>query len=87
MNDKSIRKILISYIQAANNEVRIYQKKNIGGSICDVMLVTDHLCEYEIKSDLDKYQRLEAQIKAYNLFFDKLLLILVLSRPYKKSYK
>lgn len=71
MDDKSIRKILISYLQATNNEIRIYQEKNIGGSICDVMAVTDHLTGYEIKSDLDNYQRLDSQITAYSKFFDE----------------
>ena len=69
MNDKSIRKILISYIQAANNEVRIYQKQQIGGSIWEVRGVSGHGGAWVVKCDLDKYQRLEAQIKAYNLFF------------------
>ena len=43
MNDKAIRAILISYLQATNHEIRIYQEKNIGASICDVMAVTDKL--------------------------------------------
>ena len=71
MNDKSIRKILISYLQAQNREIRIYQEKSIGTSICDVMAVTDKLTGYEIKSDCDNYSRLDEQIKAYNKFFDE----------------
>lgn len=71
MNDKAIRGILIAYLQATNQEVRIYQEKSIGASICDVMAVTDKLTGYEIKSDLDNYTRLEAQIKAYDRFFDE----------------
>lgn len=34
--------------------------ENIGGTICDV---TDCLTGYEIKSDIDNYQRLESQIR------------------------
>ena len=64
MNDKEIRKILVSYLQAQGNEMRIYQEKSIGNSICDLMTVTDRLTGYEIKSDGDNYQRLDAQIKA-----------------------
>lgn len=72
MNDKEIRKILISYLQTSNcAEIRIYQEKSIGSSICDVMTVTDCLTGYEIKSDADNYRRLSPQIKAYNDFFDK----------------
>lgn len=71
MNDKSIRRILISYLQAIHNEVRIYQEKAIGKSICDVMAVTDKLTGYEIKSDLDNFTRLETQIHEYDYFFDE----------------
>ena len=46
MNDKEIRKILISWLQACNSEIRIYQEKSIGTSICDLMAVTD--CPYRI---------------------------------------
>lgn len=70
MNDKSIRKILIAYLQSLNDEIRIYQEKSIGNSICDVMVVSDNLTGYEIKSDLDNYNRLNEQIIQYNRFFD-----------------
>lgn len=75
MNAKEIREILISYLKATNGEIRIYQEKSIGSSICDVMTVTDKLIGYEIKSDLDNYVRLNEQVKAYNLFFDKNYLV------------
>lgn len=71
MKDKEIRNILVAYLQATNQEMRIYQEKSIGSSICDVMAVTDQLIGYEIKSDSDNLLRLDNQIKAYNLFFDK----------------
>lgn len=41
MKDHEIRKILISMIKAENDNVRIYQEKSIGSSICDVMAVTE----------------------------------------------
>lgn len=47
MNNKSIRKILIAYLQSLNDEIRIYQEKSIGNSICDVMVVSDNLTGYE----------------------------------------
>lgn len=71
MRDKEIRSILIAYLKANNQEVRIYQEKNIGSAICDVMAVTDKLIGFEIKSDSDNYQRLERQIAFYDKFFDK----------------
>ncbi len=75
MNDKAIRNILIAYLKASNHEIRIYQEKSIGTSICDVMTVTDRLTGYEIKSDLDNYSRLAGQIKAYDRFFDENYLV------------
>lgn len=70
MNDKSIRNILIAFLKARYSKIRIYQEKNIGSAVCDVMAVTDCLTGYEIKSDCDNYSRLKKQIKANNLFFD-----------------
>lgn len=63
MEDKKIRKILISCLKTTSSEIRIYQEKNIGGATCDVMGVTDCLTGYKIKSDIDNYQRLESQIR------------------------
>ncbi len=70
MKDQDIREILISYLQAQKSEMRIYQEKSIGSSICDIMTVTDRLTGYEIKSDSDNYQRLPEQIRTYDCFFD-----------------
>lgn len=83
MNDKAIRDILIAWLQATNHEIRIYQEKSIGASICDVMAVTDKLTGYEIKSDLDNYARLEDQVKAYDRFFDENYL--VVSQSHSRS--
>ena len=58
MTDKEIRKILIEYLKTSVKEIRIYQEKSIGNSICDLMTVTDCLGGYEIKSDADNYTRL-----------------------------
>ena len=71
LNAKNVKDILISYLKVKYKEIRIYQEKSIGSSICDIMAVTDHLIGFEIKSDLDTYVRLENQVKAYDLFFDK----------------
>lgn len=83
MNDKSIREILISWLQATNHEIRIYQEKSIGASICDVMAVTDKLTGYEIKSDQDNYARLQDQVKAYDRFLDENYL--VVSQSHSRS--
>lgn len=71
MDEKEIRKILTSYLRANNSKVRIFKEKSIGGSICDLMAVTDIISGYEIKSDLDNYSRLGMQVINYNKFFNK----------------
>ena len=71
MNDKAIRKILISYLKATHSDIRIYQEKTIGKSVCDLMAVTDCLTGYEIKSDQDNYARLDSQIENYQDYFNK----------------
>lgn len=83
MNDKEIRKILISYLEAVCSEVRIYQEKNIGSSICDIMAVTNCLTGFEIKSDADNYTRLQYQVNSYDKFFDKNYI--VVSSKHEKS--
>ena len=86
MNDKAIRNILIAYLKASNHEIRFYQEKSIGTSICDVMAVTDSLTGYEIKSDLDNYSRLAGQIKAYDRFFDEYYLVVSKSHCQSAQY-
>ena len=71
MKDKEIRKILIEYLKASGKEIRIYQEKTIGTSVCDIMAVTDILTGYEIKSDSDNYVRLGSQVVAYDRYFDR----------------
>jgi hypothetical protein len=75
MNAIDIKNILIAYLKATSGELRIYQEKSIGNSICDVMAVTDRLIGYEIKSDLDNYTRLQEQVKSYTSFFDENYLV------------
>ena len=71
MKDKEIRSILIEYLKNEYEKARIYQEKSIGDSICDLMLVSDKLIGFEIKSDEDNYERLQGQIASYNKFFEK----------------
>lgn len=71
MDDKEIRKILISYLKGRYEKIRIYQEKSIGGSICDLMAVTDCITGFEIKSDLDNYSRIDSQVAGYQKFFNE----------------
>lgn len=75
MTDKEMRRILIEYLTINNKEFRIFQEKSIGSSVCDVMLVTDRLCGFEIKSDSDNFERIGRQVAAYEQFFDENTLV------------
>lgn len=66
-----MKDVLEAYLRATYSDTRIYREKKIGSSICDMLAVTKRLVGFEIKSDLDNYERLERQIKAYDTFFDK----------------
>ena len=72
MNAEQITNVLVAHLTCANPNLRIYKERVIGSNICDVMAVSDSgLVGYEVKSDVDDYSRLQNQIKAYNLHFDK----------------
>lgn len=75
MTDKEMRSILIEYLTINNKEFRIFQEKSIGSSVCDLMLVTDRLSGFEIKSDSDNFERIEHQVSAYEQFFDENTLV------------
>ena len=85
MDDKAIRKILISSLKVVYPEMRLYQEKMIGSSICDLMAVTDRLIGYEIKSDQDNYARIDSQVNWYDQFFD--LNYIVVGKTHEKSAK
>lgn len=71
MNAEEVKHVLEAYLRAVEKDIRIFYEKKIGAAICDVMAVTDKFIGFEIKSDLDSYERLAEQVKAYDLFFDK----------------
>lgn len=86
MNDKQIREILVAYLKSQNSEMRIFHEKNIGGSTCDLMMVTpDAITGFEIKSDLDNYQRLDSQVRHYNQFFQ--YKYIVVGKSHSKTIK
>lgn len=71
MDAENIKDVLEAYLRAKIKDIRIFREKKIGSAICDMMAVTSTLDGFEIKSDLDNYERLERQVKAYDSFFDK----------------
>lgn len=75
MNDTEIRKILIAYLQTEHEGCRIFEEKNIGRSVCDVMMVINEIAGYEIKGDNDDRRRLETQVAGYEDFFDRCFIV------------
>ncbi len=71
LKDTDIREPLFNFLEEKYGKIRIFEEKNIGRSRADVIMITDgFLYGIEIKSDADTYQRLDRQIKDYDLFGD-----------------
>jgi len=54
---------------------RIIDELVIGKARADIVIVTDGLTGYEIKSDADSYKRLPGQIKEYDKYFQRNYLV------------
>lgn len=85
MNDPEIRKLLIPSLVKQFPEGRIIQELTVDSTwgestindtaIADVVVVSDLLHCYEIKSDKDTLARLPRQMKQYNRVFDTVTLV------------
>ena len=76
MNDHEIREAICDYMENIHNDkFRIIDELVIGKARADIVIVTDRLTGYEIKSDADSYQRLPGQIKEYDKYFQQNYLV------------
>ena len=76
MNDYEIREAICYYIEYTHPEkYRIIDELVIGEARADIVVVTDELTGYEIKSDADSYTRLPGQIKEYDRYFQRNYLV------------
>ena len=74
--DKDIREPLFMYLEIKLGKVRFFEEKEIGRARADIMMVTDDaVCGLEIKSDADSYERLEKQVKYYNWYYDRNIVV------------
>lgn len=89
--DKDIRELLLPFLSShhwfdidpiAIEELGI----NRGYCIADLVVVTDKLFGYEIKSDYDSLERLPRQVQEYDKVFDRSVLVCT-SRFIKESRK
>lgn len=76
LRDADIREPLFEYLEDEFGKVRILEEKIIGKVRADVVMVTPALIYgIEIKSDADSYARLEKQVKYYNWYYDRNILV------------
>lgn len=74
--DKNIREPLFFFLEEQYGRCRILEEKNAGRSRADVVLVAGQdLIGIEIKSDADTYTRLAGQVKDYDRFFDRNIVV------------
>ncbi len=76
IHDSDIREPLFEYLEDVFGKIRIIEEKTMGRSRADIVMVTpDNLYGIEIKSDADTYARLARQVKDYDRFFDKNIIV------------
>ncbi len=74
--DKDIREPLFDFLEEKYGKIRIFEEKQTGRARADVVMVTPtDLFGIEIKSDADTYTRLAGQVKEYNLYYDKNIIV------------
>ncbi len=74
--DKDIREPLFDFLEETYGKIRIIEEKNIGRVRSDVVMITPKLIYgIEIKSDADTYTRLKKQVKNYNLYYDRNIIV------------
>lgn len=88
LNENDIRNALKRYLQEQyknKSETLIIDELSVlhGAARIDVVAITKYMHGYEIKSDLDKLDRLPEQIKIYSLIFDKITLVVGFKHVYE----
>ena len=77
LHDKDIREPLFEYLEDNFGKVRILEEKRTGSARADVVMITpDFLYGIEIKSDADTYARLEKQVKNYDWYYDRNIIVI-----------
>ena len=74
--DKDIREPLFTFLEETYGKVRILEEKRTGNARADVVMITPKLLYgIEIKSDADTYARLEKQVKNYDWYYDRNIIV------------
>ncbi len=76
LHDKDIREPLFDFLEETYGTVRIIEEKTMGRSRADIIMVTPtDVVGIEIKSDADTYTRLAGQVKDYDRYFDRNIVV------------
>ena len=74
--DKDIREPLFVFLEETYGKTRIFEEKRTGSARADAVMVTPEiLYGIEIKSDADTYARLGKQVKNYDWYYDRNILV------------
>ena len=74
--DKDIREPLFDFLEETYGKIRILEEKVTGRARADVVMITEEaLIDLEIKSDADTYTRLKKQVKNYDMYYDKNIIV------------
>ena len=76
LHDKDIREPLFDFLEETYGKIRILEEKTTGRARADVVMITeDKLYGIEIKSDADTYTRLKKQVRNYDLYYDRNIVV------------
>ena len=74
--DKDIREPLYDFLEASLGKIRILEEKRTGSARADCVMITPTtLYGIEIKSDADTYARLAKQVKNYDWYYDRNIIV------------
>ena len=76
LHDKDIREPLFDFLEETYGKVRILEEKTTGRARADVVMITEsELYGIEIKSDADTYARLKKQVRNYDMYYDRNIIV------------
>ena len=76
LHDSDIREPLFDFLEESLGKIRILEEKQTGRARADVVMVTEkYLYGIEIKSDADTYARLNKQVRYYDQYYDRNIVV------------
>ena len=76
LRDNDIREPLFDFLEEKLGKIRILEEKQTGRARADVVMVTEqYLYGIEIKSDADTYARLKKQVRYYDQYYDRNIVV------------